>query len=89
MPLLGLWEVLIGVALLFKPLIRIGLLLLAGQMPGTFLPIVLLPNVVFTEFPIGLTMEGQYIFKNLVIIGAALVVGSTVNARAKASADAS
>jgi uncharacterized membrane protein YkgB len=85
-PLLGLWEVFIGIALLFKPLIRIGLLLLAGQMPGTFLPIVLLPEVVFTDFPIGLTMEGQYIFKNLVIIGAALVVGSTVNAKAKTKA---
>ena len=50
------------------------------------LPIVLLPDVVFTDFPIGQTMEGQYIFKNLVIIGAALVVGSTVNARAKTKA---
>ena len=50
------------------------------------LPIVLLPDVVFTDFPIGLIMEGQYIFKNLVIIGAALVVGSTVNARAKTKA---
>jgi len=88
-PLLGLWEVLIGVALLFRPLIKVGLLLLAGQMPGTFLPIVLLPEVVFTAFPIGLTMEGQYIFKNLVIIGAAMVVGSTANAKAKASSDES
>ena len=88
-PLLGLWEVLIGVALLFRPLIKVGLLLLAGQMPGTFLPIVLLPEVVFTAFPIGLTMEGQYIFKNLVIIGAAMVVGSTANAKATASSDES
>lgn len=77
-PLLGLWEVAIGICLLFPPLTRIGLGLLALQMPGTFLPLVLLPEVCFTVFPLGLTLEGQYIVKNLVIIGAALIVGSTV-----------
>jgi len=39
---------------------------------------VLLPEVVFTTFPYGLTVEGQYIIKNLVIIGAALVIGGTL-----------
>ena len=77
-PVLGVWEILIGICLLYRPLIRLGILLLFLQMPGTFLPIVLLPDVVFTTFPYGLTVEGQYIIKNLVIIGAALVVGGTV-----------
>ncbi|MFP8891638.1 DoxX family protein [Natrialbaceae archaeon A-CW2] len=77
-PVLGIWEVIIGICLLYRPLIRLGILLLFLQMPGTFLPIVLLPSVVFHTFPYGLTVEGQYIVKNLVIIGAALVVGSTV-----------
>lgn len=77
-PILGVWEVLIGLSFLYRPLIRVGILLLFLQMPGTFLPIVLLPDVVFTVFPYGLTVEGQYIIKNLVIIGAALVVGGTV-----------
>lgn len=77
-PILGIWEVLIGVSLLYRPLIRLGILLLFLQMPGTFLPIVLLPDVVFTVFPYGLTTEGQYIVKNLVIIGAALAIGGTV-----------
>ncbi len=77
-PILGVWEVLIGLSFLYRPLIRVGILLLFFQMPGTFLPIVLLPEVVFTVFPFGLTVEGQYIIKNLVIIGAALVVGGTV-----------
>jgi len=54
------------------------LLLLALQLPGTFLPMVLLPEVVYTTFPYGLTVEGQYIVKNLVIIAGALVLGSTV-----------
>jgi uncharacterized membrane protein YphA (DoxX/SURF4 family) len=77
-PLIGLWEVAIGVCLLYPPLTRIGLALLALQMPGTFLPLVLLPEVCFTVFPLGLTLEGQYIVKNLVIIGSALIVGSTI-----------
>ena len=47
-------------------------------MPGTFLPLVLFPEICFTNFPFGLTLEGQYIIKNLIIISAALVVGSTV-----------
>ena len=77
-PILGVWEVVIGLCLLYRPLTRAGILLLFAQLPGTFLPIVLLPEVVFTAFPYGLTVEGQYIIKNLVIIGAALVIGSTV-----------
>lgn len=80
-PLLGLWEIAIGLAFLFTPLTRIAILLLALQMPGTFLPLVLLPEVCFTIIPFGLTIEGQYIVKNLVIIGSALVIGSTVQAR--------
>lgn len=77
-PLLGWWEVAIGVTLLFRPLVRIAILLLFLQIPGTFLPLLLLPDVTFTHFPYGLTTEGQYIVKNLVIIGAALVLGGTV-----------
>jgi len=77
-PILGVWEVVIGICLLYRPLIRVGIFLLFLQLPGTFLPIVLLPDVVFTAFPYGLTVEGQYIIKNLVIIGAALGIGGTV-----------
>lgn len=77
-PLLGLWEIAIGLAFLFTPLTRIALFLLFLQIPGTFLPLVLLPEVCFTVFPFGLTLEGQYIVKNLVIIGSALVIGSRI-----------
>jgi hypothetical protein len=45
-------------------------------MPGTFLPLVLLPEVCFVSIPFNLTLEGQYIVKNLVLIGAAMAVGS-------------
>lgn len=78
---LGWWEVAIGVGLLYRPLNRLAILLLFLQMPGTLLPLVLLPEVCFTQIPWGLTMEGQYIIKNAVLIGAALVVGGTVRQR--------
>jgi len=47
---------------------------------GTFLPLVLLPEVTFQSgrYPFAPTIEGQYIIKNLLIISAALVVGGTV-----------
>jgi len=77
-PLLGLWEVAIGIAFLIPSLNRIGLILLAFQMPGTFLPLILLPEICFTVIPFGLTLEGQYIVKNLVIIGSAFVIGAGV-----------
>ena len=77
-PILAAWEVLIGVCLLFRPLIRVAIFLLFAQMGGTFLPLVLLPDATWARFPYAPTLEGQYILKNLVIIGAALVIGSTV-----------
>ena len=76
---LGWWEVAIGITMCIKPLIRISIFLLFLQMPGTFLPLVLLPEICFTDFPFGLTLEGQYIIKNLIIISAGLVIGGTVN----------
>jgi uncharacterized membrane protein YkgB len=75
---LATWEVVIGLGLIFKLFLRETLLLMFLQMMGTLSPIVLLPDEVFTIFPYGLTIEGQYIFKNLVVIAAGLVVGATV-----------
>ncbi len=77
---IGWWEVVIGLTFLSSKTLRIAIGLLALQMAGTFMPLVTLPNVTFQDgrIPYGLTMEGQYIIKNLLIIAAALVVGGTV-----------
>lgn len=77
---IGWWEVAIGVFFLFPATTRIAIALLALQMVGTFLPLVLLPEVTFQagRIPYAPTMEGQYIVKNLLIISAALVIGGTV-----------
>lgn len=83
-PILGWWEVSIGLLLLYRPTVKYALMLLFLQIPGTFLPLVLLPEVTFTEFPYGLTLEGQYIIKNLTLIAAAIAVGGTIDREQKA-----
>jgi uncharacterized membrane protein YkgB len=88
-PGLGIWESLIGLGLLTGRALRSTLLLLFAQMAGTFTPVVLFPGEVFARFPIGLTFEGQYIVKNVVLISAALVIGATVRGGALHSQPAS
>jgi uncharacterized membrane protein YkgB len=78
LPVLAVWEALIGLGLITGRFMRATLLLLFLQMPGTALPLVILPDVVWTNFPHALTLEGQYIVKNLVLIGAGIVLGATV-----------
>ncbi len=78
LPVLATWESFIGIGLILNRWMRGVLFLLAVQMAGTFTPLVLFPNETWTLFPIAPTLEGQYIIKNLVLIGAAMVVGATV-----------
>ena len=78
LPILALWECMIGVGMFVRHYIRFTILMLYVQMIGTFSPVVLLPHVVFESFPLVLTTQGQYIIKNVVVIAAALVIGATV-----------
>ncbi len=78
LPILALWESLIGIGLLSGRFLRLTLLLLFLQMPGTMLPLLFFPSETFVHIPFSPTMEGQYIVKNLILVGAAIVVGSTV-----------
>lgn len=89
LPVLAVWEMLIGLGMITGKYMRITILLLFLQMPGTALPLVVLPEAVWTRFPYGLTLEGQYIVKNLVIIGSALVIGGQVRQKDRHSAAAS
>ncbi|MCF8217550.1 MAG: hypothetical protein K9I29_07950 [Bacteroidales bacterium] len=75
---LAIWESLIGIGLIFKIYLRETLALLFLQMAGTITPIFIFPGEVFTQIPYGLTLEGQYIVKNIVVISAALTIGATV-----------
>lgn len=78
LPALAAWESIIGIGLIVGRGLRGILLLLALQMAGTFTPLLLFPNETFQVFPFAPTLEGQYIIKNIVLIGAAMVVGATV-----------
>lgn len=77
-PILATWECLIGVGLLTGRMLRLTLLLLWLQMLGTVTPVFLFPDEVFVRFPYALTLEGQYIVKNVVLATAGLVIGATV-----------
>lgn len=84
--IIGWWEIIIGISFLFQKSIRIAIALLALQMIGTFMPLIILPDITFQagHIPYAPTMEGQYIIKNLLIISAALVIGGTVRKHKKA-----
>lgn len=78
---IGGWEVLIGIGLLLAHplLLRVTLLLLWLQIAGTFQIFFLLPQEAFQRGnPLLPTLEGQYAFKNIILITAGLVIGSTV-----------
>ena len=78
LPVLATWECLIGLGLLSGMFLRATLFLLAVQMAGTITPLVLFPGETFTAFPFAPSLEGQYIIKNIVLVGAGMVIGATV-----------
>lgn len=80
-PMLAALETAIGLGLITGIWLRLTLLLLAAQMLGTLTPLVLFPAETWRRFPIALTLEGQYIAKNAVLISAGIVIGSTVRTR--------
>jgi uncharacterized membrane protein YphA (DoxX/SURF4 family) len=77
-PALGWWEFVIGIALIFKPLTRLALLLLFIRLPGTLLALAYHYEECFRGGLLTPTIQGQYLLKELTLVGAALVIGSTV-----------
>lgn len=75
---LALLEIAIGLGLVLGRFLRLTLLLLFFQMLGTLTPLVLFPERIWSDFPFALTLEGQYIVKNAVLISAGIVIGATV-----------
>lgn len=80
MPVLALWEIAIGVGFLLGRGMRVTIMLLFLQMGGTLLPLVVTPDLVWKVFPFVLTLEGQYIIKNVVLVSAAVAIGSRLRA---------
>ncbi|MBT8320707.1 MAG: doxx family protein [Eudoraea sp.] len=72
--LLAIWEVSIGIFLLTNLFKKPALYLALLHILLTFTPFVFFPDLVFTEAPFGLTLVGQYIVKNLIILGILVVL---------------
>jgi len=76
-PALGTFEATIGLGLLLGRGLRVVLALCTAQLLGTFLVLVIRPEVAFQGGnPLLLTMEGEFVLKNLVLLSAGLVVGA-------------
>ncbi|TAK57760.1 hypothetical protein EPO17_01175 [Patescibacteria group bacterium] len=67
---LGAWEVLIGILFIIPKMEKVALILLIPHMITTIMPLFLLPEIAWQGFLVP-TLEGQYIIKNIVIIGLA------------------
>lgn len=74
--LLALWETGIGLLLIAGLFKRTSITLVVTHMICTFTPLVLLPHLSFTHLPYALTLVGQYIVKNIVIVSALLVINT-------------
>jgi len=78
-PALGVFEMTVGVLLIANRWLRLALALFAGQMLGTFLVFLILPDIAFRNGnPLFLTVEGEFVVKNLVLLAAGMVVGTRV-----------
>ncbi len=78
-PILGWWEIVVGVGLLLHFALRLTLFLFWLQLIGTFLVLVFLPDVAFQGGNLFLlTLEGEFVIKNLILITAGIVIGGTI-----------
>lgn len=85
-PLLGLWEATMGLCLVVRPLMRVALLLLFIRLPGTLLALALRPEVCFDGSILLPTIQGQYLMKDFILVGTALILGGTVRKQGGAPA---
>ncbi|MDP9110526.1 MAG: DoxX family protein [Candidatus Eremiobacteraeota bacterium] len=76
---MGIVELLIGVGLLTGFAMRVTLLLFFAQMAGTFLTMIVRPDLTFVDGNLlKLTTNGEFIIKNLVLMSAGLAILATV-----------
>lgn len=66
--LLAIWESLVGILLIAGIFQRVVIKAAFVHLIFTFTPLILLPATSFTAAPFSLTLVGQYIIKNLVLI---------------------
>jgi uncharacterized membrane protein YphA (DoxX/SURF4 family) len=72
--LLAIWETLIGAFLISNFFRKQVIVLALIHLVFTFTPFIFFPSQSFNNSPLVFTLLGQYIFKNVVIIGALLTL---------------
>lgn len=70
-------ECVIGLLFLFPQLTRLAIAVMIGHMVLVCSPLILLPDMVWI-YPFVLSLEGQYIIKNIVLLAVAISIASTV-----------
>jgi len=74
-PALGIFEIVVGLGLLIGRWIPVVITLMVMHLTGTFLVLVTQPDVAFNHGnPLQLTMTGEFVVKNLVLITAGLLL---------------
>nr|WP_242067788.1 DoxX family protein [Cyclobacterium marinum] len=66
--LLAIFESLTGLLLITGKFLKPVLILLFLHMLGTLLTFIIFPDLMFEKFPFVLTMQGQYVMKNVTIL---------------------
>jgi len=83
-PLVGIFEVVLGFGLVVGYGLRFTLLLLWLHLAGTFMLLLIRPDLAFQNGnPLFLTADGEFVIKNLVLISGGIAVGSTVRSQEK------
>ena len=72
--LLAIWETVIGILLLLNLYNRVVIIAALVHIVFTFSPLFFFPELVFKEAPFSLTLVGQYIAKNVIILSALLLL---------------
>lgn len=72
--LLAIWESVVGIMLIFNIYRKASASIALLHMALTFTPILIVPEQVFVSAPFQLTLLGQYIIKNIVIIVGLLIL---------------
>lgn len=79
------WECLIGYFLVAGIALRFATLLMIAHALLMFVPLALWPEQIWWSFPLGLTIKGQIVLDNLVMVSCAMVLAASVPRRQRAS----
>lgn len=72
--LLAIWETVIGLCMVLNIFRNKAIILALIHMIFTFSPLIFFPELSFNSLPVGFSLIGQYIFKNIIIISALITL---------------